>query len=129
MTMSANSTTHDHTGRLIEQVVDHGDGTATRTTWPTADADPVVETITVPVPAPDQPDTTAVLAALAGLADVDPELLALAVGVGGRLGLAAGDLLDRLDDIAATNTTRPWAQCVTQIAVDAALAAGDTPQP
>lgn len=49
MTMSANSTTHDHTGRLIEQVVDHGDGTATRTTWPTAEADPVVETIAVPV--------------------------------------------------------------------------------
>lgn len=49
MTMSANSTTHDHTGRRIEQVVDHGDGTATRTTWPTAEADPVVETIAVPV--------------------------------------------------------------------------------
>ena len=49
MTMSANSTTHDHTGRRVEQVVDHGDGTATRTTWPTAEADPVVETITVPV--------------------------------------------------------------------------------
>lgn len=120
--MTSTTIVHDQTGRITERTVDHGNGTATRTTWPTADADPVVETITVPVPAPDQPDTTAVLATLAGLADVDPELLALAVGVGGRLGLAAGDLLDRLDDIAATNTTRPWAQRVTQIAVDAALA-------
>lgn len=117
--MTSTTIVHDQTGRVIERTVDHGDGTATRTTWPTADDDPVVETIAVPVPAPDQPDTTAVLAALA---DVDPELLALAVGIGGRLGLAAGDLLDRLDDIAATNTTRPWAQRVTQIAVDAALA-------
>lgn len=127
--MTSTTIVHDQTGRVIERTVDHGNGTATRTTWPAADADPVVETITVPVPAPDQPDTTAVLAALAGLAGVDPGVLALAVGVGGRLGMAAGDLLDRLDDIAATNTTRPWAQRVTQIAVDAALAAGDPPQP
>lgn len=47
--MTSTTIVHDQTGRVIERTVDHGDGTATRTTWPTAEADPVVETITVPV--------------------------------------------------------------------------------
>lgn len=47
--MTSTTIVHDQTGRVIERTVDHGDGTATRTTWPTAEADPVVETIAVPV--------------------------------------------------------------------------------
>lgn len=47
--MTSTTIVHDQTGRVTSRTVDHGDGTATRTTWPTAEADPVVETIAVPV--------------------------------------------------------------------------------
>lgn len=49
-------TVEDGTGRVIEQTVDHGDGTGTRTTY-----DPdgqVIDTSTVDLPLPPEPDPT-----------------------------------------------------------------------
>lgn len=122
--MSIDSITHGPDGRIVEQVTDHGDGTATRTRWPAPGADPVTDTITAPLPEPPAPDVAGVLGRLAA---ADPAMLDLAVGVGARVALAAGDLVQALGDIAPTNTTRPWIQAVTEIAVEAALAATDPP--
>ena len=47
--MTSTTIVHDESGRVIERTVDHGNGTATRTTWPAVGSDPVVETIAVPV--------------------------------------------------------------------------------
>lgn len=64
-------------GRLIEQTVDHGDGTGTRTTYTTDGTVAATEQLTgLPIPEPLAPTTeeqvTAVIARLDRLAPVPP---------------------------------------------------------
>jgi len=81
--MSAESTFSD--GVLVEQTVDHGDGTGTRTTFHADGTVDTVEQITgLPVPPPPEPDPVADLQAqLAAQQTLIDELLT-ALGGGGN---------------------------------------------
>ena len=72
-------------GRLIEQTVDNGDGTGTRTTLPPDGAVDTVEQLTgLPIPPPPEPDPMADLQTqLAAQQALIDELLA-ALGGGGN---------------------------------------------
>ena len=50
-------------GRLVQQIVNHGDGTGTRTTYtPTGDVESVEELSGLPIPPPPTPDPYVVYA-------------------------------------------------------------------
>jgi hypothetical protein len=55
-----NTTSHDGNGNIVEQTVDNGDGTGTRTTF---NADGTVDTVEqltgLPIPEPEPPDPIA----------------------------------------------------------------------
>ena len=58
--MNSNSTTFDADGVLIEQTVDNGDGTGTRTTFhPDGTVDTVEQLTGLPIPPPPEPDPMA----------------------------------------------------------------------
>ena len=58
--MNSNSTTFDADGVLIEQTVDNGDGTGTRTTFhPDGTVDTVEQLSGLPIPPPPEPDPMA----------------------------------------------------------------------
>ena len=58
--MNSNSTTFDADGVLIEQTVDNGDGTGTRTTFhPDGAVDTVEQLAGLPIPPPPEPDPMA----------------------------------------------------------------------
>ena len=76
---------HDLEGNIVEQTVDHGDGTGTRTTFhPDGTVDTVEQLTGLPIPPPPEPDPLmdlqAQVAAQQALID---ELLA-ALGGGGN---------------------------------------------
>lgn len=80
-----NETTQDGNGNIVEQTVDHGDGTGTHTTYlPDGTVDTVERLAGLPIPPPPEPDPMAdlqdQLAAQQALID---ELLA-ALGGGGN---------------------------------------------
>ena len=55
-----NTTSHDGNGNVVEQTVDHGDGTGTRTTYHADGTVDTVEQLTgLPVPEPEPPDPIA----------------------------------------------------------------------
>lgn len=107
----------DHpNGNVIVRVVDHGDGTGTRSRY---DADGVeVETEQIDCPIP------ALVEGTDPLADVDPATIRAAVAAGALLVSRAGDLWDALVEIADTNTAKTAIEIVTDVALQAALGEG-----
>ena len=80
-----NETTFDSNGNIVEQVVDNGDGTGTRTTFhPDGTVDTVEQLTGLPIPPPPEPDPMADMQAqLAAQQALIDELLA-ALGGGGN---------------------------------------------
>jgi len=59
-----NTTSHDGNGNIVEQTVDNGDGTGTRTTFDTDGNVTSVEQLTgLPIPEPPEPDPVEALQA------------------------------------------------------------------
>jgi hypothetical protein len=80
-----NETTFDANGNIVEQTVDNGDGTGTRTTFhPDGTVDTVEQLTGLPIPPPPEPDPMADMQAqLAAQQALIDELLA-ALGGGGN---------------------------------------------
>lgn len=104
----------DHpSGNVVERLVDHGDGTGTRTTY-AADGSPTVTDVTgLPVAPPPLP--------IQALAASDPEATSRAVAAGALLVERAGALWDALLEVAPTNTAKPLLDQIVDVALTAAL--------
>ena len=80
-----NETTFDSNGRIVEQVVDNGDGTGTRTDY-TTDPPTVTQLTGLPIPTPAPPDLADVFAAVpvVSLEEANDTLLALKAALEAR---------------------------------------------
>lgn len=88
-------------GKVVERLADHGDGTATRTTWDDA-GQPVKETVElVPDPPAADPPLLVQLVEAVGL-----PALRSAVVVGAGLAERADELIVAVDGIDPSNTAR-----------------------
>lgn len=125
---------HFSNGILIEQTVDNGDGTGTRTTFlPDGTVDVVEELSGLPIPEPD-PEPAVGLAAqvetltaqvdalLTAQAGVDPAVMAQLVTLGATLVGSADQLASALGTVSGSNT----AKAPLQIVNAAVQAAADT---
>jgi len=121
-------------GRLVEQIIDNGDGTGTRTTFlPDGTVDVVEELSGLPIPEPD-PEPAVGLAAqvetltaqvdalLTAQAGVDPAVMAQLVTLGATLVGSADQLQSALTAVSGSNT----AKAPLQIVNAAVQAAADT---
>lgn len=113
-----NETTYDGDGNVVEQVVDRGDGTGTRTTYGPGGGITAVEELTgLPIAeAPSNLD-----AALALLGETDPANMARAIAAGALLVSKAGVLWDALLEVAPSNTAKPLLDQIVDVALTAAL--------
>jgi len=121
-------------GRLVEQIIDNGDGTGTRTTFlPDGTVDVVEELSGLPIPEPD-PEPSVGLAAqvetltaqvdalLTAQAGVDPAVMAQLVTLGATLVGSADQLQSALTAVSGSNTAKTPLQIVNA----AVQAAADT---
>ncbi len=104
-------------GVLVAEIIDHGDGTGTRTTYrPDGTVDTVEHLTGLPIPDPEPPADDPLAAVMALLAQVTPDQLArvLALGVAvtepdsvARLTTAVetGDLIDGMAVVAEAAST------------------------
>lgn len=132
--MTATCTVEDGHGNIVEQTVDNGDGTGTRTVYDDTGETVHVETVDLPAPAP--PDPTTVL--LDQLLAVDPDLWPTLVDadparVRGAVGVATA-LIASQPALNAVKTGTATAKATTSVTVLAAAAEagatatqGDTP--
>ena len=130
--MSSSTTFTD--GRLVEQTVDNGDGTGTRTTFlPDGTVDVVEELSGLPIPEPDPEPaddlaaqvetlTAQVGALLDAQAGIDPAVMAQLVTLGATLVGSADQLAAALGAVSGSNT----AKAPLQIVNAAVQAAADT---
>ena len=120
--------------RLVEQIIDNGDGTGTRTTFlPDGTVDVVEELSGLPIPEPD-PEPAVGLAAqvetltaqvdalLTAQAGVDPAVMAQLVTLGATLVGSADQLQSALTAVSGSNT----AKAPLEIVNAAVQAAADT---
>ena len=121
-------------GVLVTEIIDHGDGTGTRTTFlPDGTVDVVEELSGLPIPEPD-PEPAVGLAAqvetltaqvdalLTAQAGVDPAVMAQLVTLGATLVGSADQLQSALGAVSGSNT----AKAPLQIVNAAVQAAADT---
>jgi len=110
-----NHTTFDTNGRIIEQTIDHGDGTGTHTIF----HDDGTETVTqlTDLPIIEVPPETAA----DKLAKLAPEQAEAVVTLGLGLVMQAGPMWDAMNKMSPTNTARPVLDVIVTVALEAGL--------
>ena len=110
-----NHTIFGTNGRIIEQTIDHGDGTGTLTVFHDDGTETVTQLTDLPI-IEEPPETAA-----DKLAKLDPAQAEAVVTLGLGLVMQAGPMWDALSKMSATNTARPVLDVIVTVALDAGL--------
>ena len=105
-------------GVLVAEIIDHGDGTGTRTTYrPDGTVDTVEQLTGLPIPEPEPPAVDPLAAVVALLAQVTPDQLARVLALG--VAVTAPDSVDRLTTAVETGDLTDGMAVVAEAAVTA----------
>ena len=109
-------------GLLVAEIIDHGDGTGTRTTYrPDGTVDTVEQLTGLPIPEPEPADDP--LAAITALlAQVTPDQLARVLALG--VAVTEPDSVDRLTTAVETGELADGVAVVAEAAVTAQVSVG-----
>lgn len=110
-------------GVLVAEIIDHGDGTGTRTTYrPDGTVDTVEHLTGLPIPEPEPPADDPLAAVVALLAQVTPDQLARVLALG--VAVTEPDSVDRLTTAVETGELADGVAVVAEAAVTAQVSVG-----